>query len=64
MKKRNILINLQDYNNELETVLEKKDFSEDVKNLLLSMIYKVETSYSDYKKAKVNVPEKGEFVNK
>ena len=62
MKKRNILINLQDYNNELETVLEKKDFSEDVKNLLLSMIYKVETSYSDYKKAKVNVPEKGEFV--
>ena len=34
------LINIKDYNNVLERILETKDFSEDVKNLLLSMLYK------------------------
>lgn len=53
---------IKDYNNELETILEKKDFSEDVKNLLLSMLYKIENSYEDYKKVKVNVCTKKQFV--
>ena len=44
MKKKNILskINLKDYNNEVEEILEKKNFSSNVKNLLLSMFYKIE----------------------
>ena len=33
----------KDYNKELEKILETKDFSEDTKNLLLSMFYKLET---------------------
>ena len=53
---------IKDYNNELETILEKKAFSEDVKNLLLSMLYKIENSYEDYKKVKVNVCTKKQFV--
>lgn len=53
---------IKDYNNELEAILEKKDFSEDVKNLLLSMLYKIENAYEDYKKVKVNVCNKNEFV--
>jgi len=53
---------IKDYNNELEAILEKKAFSEDVKNLLLSMLYKIENSYDDYKKVKVNVCTKKQFV--
>lgn len=53
---------IKDYNNELEIILEKKAFSSDVKNLLLSMLYKIENAYEDYKKVKVNVCSKKRFV--
>lgn len=55
-------LNIKNYNNELEKILEAKDFSKDVKNLLLSMLYKVETSYHDYAKIKRNVENKNEFI--
>lgn len=57
-------INLKDYNNILENVLEQKAFSEDVKNLLLSMLYKIENWYEDYKTIKVNVSSKKNYVKK
>ena len=53
---------MKDYNNELENILEKKDFESDVKNLLLSILYKIENAYEDYKKVKVNVCSKSQFV--
>ena len=46
-------LNIKDYNNLLENILEKKSFTEGTKNILLSMLYKIETSYDDYKKVKV-----------
>ncbi len=52
----------KDYNNELEKVLEKKYFTEDVKNLLLSILYKIETAYKDYEKVKQDVESKEEFI--
>lgn len=55
-------INSRDYQNELEKILEDKDFSEDVKNLLLSCIYKIEAGYADYEMVKRNVPSKKEFL--
>lgn len=55
-------INRKDYNNILEEILEKKDFSKDVKNLLLSMLYKVEMSYPDYAIVKRNVKNKTDFI--
>lgn len=55
-------INFKDYNNMLEKVLEQKDFNEDVKNLLLSMLYKIENGYEDYKTVKVNVNSKRYFL--
>ena len=64
MPKKNLFNNLKDYNNELEKVLEKKEFSQEVKNLLLSMLYKIEVSYSDYKKTKVNVVEKEYYLKR
>ncbi len=52
----------KDYNNELEEVLNTKMYKEDVKNLLLDILYKVETSYKDYEKVKVNVLSKEKYV--
>lgn len=57
-------INLKDYNNILENILEQKAFFSDVKNLLLSMLYKIENGYQDYEIVKVNVPSKKYFLKK
>ncbi len=66
MEKNKILskfnINIKDYNNELEKILENKLFSYDVKNLLLSMLYKIENAYKDYETVKVEVPSKKEYI--
>ena len=51
-------LNSKDYHNQLEKILENKDFSEDVKNLLLSCIYKIDVAYKDYEKVKVIVQNK------
>lgn len=52
----------KNYNNELEEVLEKKYFDENVKNLLLTILYKIETAYKDYELVKQNVESKEEFI--
>ena len=52
----------KDYNNELEMVLEKKSFDESAKNLLLSILYKIEASYKDYEKVKRNVMNKETYI--
>ena len=52
----------RDYNRELEKILEHKNFSEDVKNLLLSMFYKLDISYEDYAKVKKNSKTKSEYL--
>ena len=66
MEKRKILsklnIDIKDYNNELEKILENKLFSYDVKNLLLSMLYKIENAYMDYKTTKVEALSKDEYI--
>ena len=43
-KKEKILskLNIKDYTKEFEKILEKKNFSQDTKNLLLSMLYNIE----------------------
>ena len=43
----------RDRNEILESVLEQKDIDEKTKNLLQGILYKIEVSYNDYKKAKV-----------
>ena len=52
----------KDYNNELERVLEKKAYAENVKSILLSILYKLETSYRDYKQVKQDVVSKEELI--
>lgn len=55
-------LNIKNYNNQLEEVLEKKDFSSSTKNFLLSMLYKIETAYNDYSTVKNLNKTKGEFI--
>ena len=52
----------KDYNKELEKILEKKDFSKDTKNLLLSMFYKLDISYNDYSTVKRKSKTKQEYL--
>ena len=54
--------NSRDYNNQLEKILENKDFSVDVKNLLLSMLYKIENAYEDYSTVKRIVDDKKIYI--
>lgn len=63
MEKEKIMqkLKIKDYNKELEELLLNKKFSKDAKNLLSSMLYKVENSYDDYKKVKREVPTKKEL---
>lgn len=62
MRTNDILSKFQSNNNKLETVLTKKRFSGDVKNLLLSTLYKITSSYNDYANIKVNVEDKNKYV--
>ncbi len=64
MPKEKILSKLKykDYNNLLEQVLEKKDFSSTAKNLILSILYKMETNYNDYKTVKRDITAKEEIL--
>ena len=63
-KNENLLEKLvkRDYNNELEKILEKKTYSENVKSILLSILYKLEISYKDYKHIKREVVSKEELI--
>ncbi len=52
----------KNYNNRLEAVLEKKNVSEHTKSILLSIFYKIESAYPDYKMVKRNVESKDEYI--
>lgn len=64
-KKKNILEKIvkKDYNNELEKILEQKQFGENVKSTLLSILYKIETAYKDYETVKKDVETKEEYIS-
>lgn len=55
-------LNIKDYNNQLEKILSKKPFFEDTKNLLLSMLYKIENAYEDYSRVNGDTKTKRETL--
>lgn len=61
--KGKIFSKLKDYNHILDKMLEEKNFSEDAKNLLLSMIYKIESSYKDYAQIKGVFQKQKDFID-
>ena len=63
-KKKNILEKIikKDYNDELEKILEEKNFGENVKSTLLSILYKIEAAYKDLETVKKDVETKDEYI--
>ena len=61
MEKEKIIAKFKDYSKELEKILVDKPFSKTVKNLLLSLFYKISNSYDDFKKTKVEVLAKNDL---
>ena len=64
-KKKNLLEKIvkKDYNNELEKILEEKQFGENVKNTLLGILYKIEASYKDVETVKKDIETKDEYIS-
>ena len=54
----------KDYKDQLANIAEKKGFTQQTENLLLSMCYKIEDSYANYEKVKRVVPDLNEFLSK
>ena len=52
----------KDKNEKLEKILEEKEIEEHAKNLLQSILYKIEVSYKDCKKVKVIEKSKNEYI--
>lgn len=63
-KKKGYKLKKVNYNNQLENILSKKMYKEDVKNLLLDSLYKIEISYNDYSNVKKNVLKKELYIQK
>lgn len=63
-RKQNILNKIvkKNYNNELEEILEQKNFGENVKSTLLSILYKIEASYKDIQTVKKDIESKEEYI--
>lgn len=64
-KKKNLLEKIvrKDYNNELEKILEEKNFGENVKSTLLSILYKIEAAYKDLSTVKKDTENKDEYIS-
>ena len=56
--------NLNDYNQKIEEILEKKSFSEEAENLLLGMFYKIEACYKDYEMIKNECDSEKQFIER
>lgn len=55
-------LNIKDYKNDLEQVLEKKQFDEEAKSLILNIFYKLDNFYKDYSTVKIECAPKNEFL--
>ena len=53
---------IKDYRNELELVLENKQFDEEAKSLLLNIFYKIDNFYKDYLAVKKESENKNKFL--
>lgn len=64
-KKKNILEKIvkKDFNNELEKILEEKQFNENARSILLSILYKIEAAYKDYQTVKKDTENKEEYIS-
>lgn len=62
MKNKEGIFSKVNYNTELETLLDSKEYSDEAKSLILNAVYKVENSYKDYQKIKQSQKTKNDIV--
>ena len=64
VEKQKILakLNMKDYRNDFELVLETKKFEEEAKSLLLSVFYKLDNFYKDYISVKKECEPKNDYI--
>ena len=55
MKSKESLFSKNSYDTQLESLLDKKNYSDEAKSLILNIFYKIGSSYKDYKKIKCDV---------
>lgn len=55
-------LNIKDYRNDLELVLDSKQFDEEAKSLILSVFYKMDNFYKDYSSVKIDCAQKNQFL--
>ena len=56
------MLERRNYSDELEQILEKKDFSVETKNLLLSAFYKILSSYRDFYTVKNEIIDEKQYI--
>lgn len=62
MKSKETIFSKNNYDLQLEEILDNKEFNDEAKSLILSVLYKIEESYKDYAKVKLNVKLKNEII--
>ena len=62
MKNKETLFSKNNYDIQLEEVLDKKEFDDEAKSLILGILYRIEESYKDYAKVKLNVKLKNKII--
>ena len=62
MKNKENLFSKNNYDIQLEQILENKQFSDDARSLILNILYKIDIAYKDYSKIKYDVKLKNEII--
>ena len=55
-------LNIKDYKNDFELVLEKKKYEEEAQSLLLNIFYKIENFYKDYMAVKIECEQRNKYL--
>lgn len=62
MKNKETLFSKNSYDDQIEEILDKKEFNDEAKTMILSILYKIEESYKNYSKIKLNVKNKNDII--
>ena len=63
MKGRESFFSKNNFDSALEELLERKYFNDEIKSLILNIVYKIENAYGDYSKIKYDVKFKSDIVS-
>lgn len=61
-KTKDNLLSKNNYDIQVEELLEQKKYTDEAKSLILNIIYKIQGAYSDYKRTKPNVKSKMDII--